>query len=165
MEETQTKSLSSDKFLTVAVNLLNKAFLEASRTEAKRTFRDIEGGKVVPLTYLELEDKSRVRFDLELNHEKYQGKLTFSSFRTGLTLLIAKIADTLRDGESFRTLQDENNPRSLLFMIPIATAEDGVPSVLMLGAESRQGEASTLLRLCYIDYSQFEQQQGETASA
>lgn len=163
-EQTQTQSLSTDKFLTISINLLNKAFLEASRTDAKRVYRSIEDGKTVPLTHLEMEDKSRVRFDLALDHTQYQGKLSYSSFRTGLTLLIARIADMLRAGEEFRTLQNEQNPRSVMFAVPVATTENDRPSVLVLGAESRSGEASLLLNLCYLDPTQFEAEQARSAA-
>lgn len=164
-EQTQSQSLPTDKFLTISINLLNKAFLEASRTDAKRVYRSIEEGKTVALTHLEMEDKSRVRFDLALDHTQYQGKLSYGSFRTGLTLLIARIADMLRAGEEFRTLQNEQNPRSVMFAVPVATAENDLPSVLVLGAESRAGEASLLLNLCYLDPTQFEADQAHSAAS
>ncbi|MEO0438085.1 MAG: hypothetical protein AAF098_14385 [Pseudomonadota bacterium] len=156
-QKTQTMSLPTDKFLTVAINLLNKAFLENNRTDAKRIYREIEEGKTVPLTRLEMEDKSQVRIDLVLDHREYKGKLRFTSFRTGLTLLIAQVADSLREETPFRTFQNENNPGSILFGFTAVTAEDDIPSVLLLGADSRQGHPSILLRLAYFDFRQFEE--------
>ncbi|MEM9398547.1 MAG: hypothetical protein AAF991_13795 [Pseudomonadota bacterium] len=151
-------SLPTDKFLTVAINLLNKAFLENNRTEAKRIYRDIEEGKTVSLTRLEMEDKSQVRIDLALDHREYKGKLRFTSFRTGLTLLIAQVADALREEKPLRTFQNENDPGSILFGFTAVTAENDIPSVLLLGADSRRGHPSILLRLAYFDFQQFEDQ-------
>ncbi|MEM1141213.1 MAG: hypothetical protein AAGI88_01385 [Pseudomonadota bacterium] len=157
-QRTQTTSLPTDKFLTVAINLLNKSFLEATRTDAKRLYRDLEAGKTVHLTRLQLEDKSQVRVDLTLDHREYQGSLRFATFRTGLTLLIAQIADTLRDKKSFRTYQNEHDAGSVMFGFTAVTTEDNRSSVLLLGADSQQGLPVIHLRLAYFDIRQFEQQ-------
>lgn len=157
-QNVRTKSLSADKFLTVSINLINKALLEAGRSEAKRLFRGLEEGKHMPLTHLQMEDKSLVRFDLALNAKQYQGDLNFGKFRLGVTLLVANAAEALRAPEKIRTYRNEHDPDSVLFGVTAATAEDGKPSVLVLGADSRRGEASVLLQLSYIDYQQFEDQ-------
>ncbi len=153
----ETKSLPTDKFLTVAVNLLNNGFLEATRTEAKRIYREIEGGKTVPLTHLEMEDKSLVRFDVALNHELYRGTLSFSSFRTGLRLLLSNAAQALKEPEKLRTFRNEQDPNSMMFGVFAVTAEANQPSVLVLGAESGRGDAAVRLQLTYLDSAQFEE--------
>ena len=155
-DTTQTKSLPTDKFLTVAINLLHKALLEASRTEAKKIYRELEDGKRVPLTNLRMEDGSMVRFDLTMNYQHYQGRLNYGSFRTGLTMLLSSIADTLREKpETLRTFASEQNANSVLFSVTALTSEAGKPSVLVLGADS-SGEAATVeLQLVYLDPSQF----------
>lgn len=155
-QNTQSKSLTADKFLKVSINLLSRALLEANRTEAKKTFRDLEEGKTVALTQLQMEDKSLVRFDLALNASQYQGRLNFGNFKLGLTLLIANAIEALKEPEKIRTYRNERDPNSVLFGVTAATAEDGKPSVLVLGADSRSSEASVLLQLSYIDYQQFE---------
>ena len=152
----ETKSMPPDRFLTVAANLLTNAFLKADRADAKRVFRDIQRGKVVPLTFLELEDKALVRFDLELNHELYRGGLNFSSFRTGLALLISNAAKTLEKPESLRIYQHQTNPRAILFGVLAVTSVDDEPSVLVLGADAASDEASVRLTLTYLDSVQFE---------
>ncbi|WP_439107490.1 hypothetical protein [Congregibacter sp.] len=156
-ENTQRKSLPTDKFLTVAVNLLHKALIEPSRTEAKSLYRDLEEQKVVALTNLRMEDGSMVRFDLSLNHEHYQGRLNFTSFRTGLTMLLAGIADAVKDPQSLRSYANETNEGSVMFGITALTSEDGKPSVMVLGADSGRGGPNVELQLMYLDPSQFEQ--------
>jgi hypothetical protein len=39
MADTQSQSIPRDQFLTMAINLLHRAFIEASRTEAKNLFK------------------------------------------------------------------------------------------------------------------------------
>lgn len=156
-ENTQQKSLPTDKFLTVAVNLIHKALIEPSRTEAKSLYRDLEEKKTVPLTNLRMEDGSMVRFDLSLSHEHYQGRLNFTSFRTGLTMLLSSVAEAIKEPESLRSFANESSPGSVMFGITALTAEDGKPSVLVLGADSGRGGPNVELQLMYLDPSQFEQ--------
>lgn len=155
-ENTQRKSLPTDKFLTVAVNLIHKALIEPTRTEAKSLYRDLEEQKTVPLTNLRMEDGSMVRFDLSLNSEHYQGRLNFTSFRTGLSMLLASIADGLKEPESVKTFASEESENSVMFGITALTAEDGQPSVLVLGADSGRGGPNVELQLIYLDPAQFE---------
>lgn len=155
---TQTKSLPTDKFLTIAINLMNTAVLEATRTDAKKLYRELEAGKAVPLTHLQMEDKSLVRFDLALNHEQYQGNYNFGNFKTGLTLLISNIIEALKAPQTLQTFRNEADSNSLLFSVPAVTVEDGKPSVLFLGAESGTGEPLVTLQLTYLDNVQFEEQ-------
>lgn len=152
----ETKSLPPAKFLTIAVNLLNNALLKANRAEARRVFREVQDGKVVPLTYLEMEDKALVRFDLELDHARYRGDLNFSSFRTGLSLLLSNAAKTLENPESLRIYQNQQNPRSILFGVLAITSVNDEASVLVLGADSSGEDASVRLQLTYLEAGQFE---------
>ncbi|MDP5052974.1 MAG: hypothetical protein NWP69_04215, partial [Congregibacter sp.] len=124
-ENTHRKSLPTDKFLTVAVNLIHKALIEPSRTQAKSLYRDLEEHKTVALTNLRMEDGSMVRFDLTLSHEHYQGRLNFTSFRTGLAMLLASIAEAINDPASLTTLASELSESSVMFGITALTAEGG----------------------------------------
>jgi hypothetical protein len=161
---TQNKSLPTDKFLTVAINLLNKALLEASRTEAKQLYRQLEEGKTITLTHVRMEDESLVRFDLALSHELYEGRLGFSSFRTGLTVLIANIVEALKEPDKIRTFRNQEDPESVMFGVLAATEEDGRPSILSLGADPSRDEARVMLRLSYLDYRQFADASGDAST-
>ena len=44
MSQFQSSKMSQERFLRISVNLLFKSFVEASRTEAKKLFREIEDG-------------------------------------------------------------------------------------------------------------------------
>jgi len=152
----ETKSLPPDQFLTISANLLNNKLLKAGRTEAKRVFRDIQDGKVVPITYLEMQDKSLVRFDLSLDYSHYRGHLNFTSFRTSLALLLHNARETLEKPDGLRIYQDQNNPRSIMFGVLAVTAEDDEPSILGLCADSSGSEAAIHLKLLYLDTVQFQ---------
>ncbi|MEE4108388.1 MAG: hypothetical protein V2I24_03515 [Halieaceae bacterium] len=151
----ETKSLPPDQFLTISANLLNNKLLQAGRTEAKRVFRDIQDGKVVPITYLEMQDKSLVRFDLSLDYTHYRGHLNFTSFRTSLALWLHNAKETLEKPDGLRIYQDQNNPRSIMFGVLAITAEGDEPSILGLCADSSGSEAAIHLKLLYLDTVQF----------
>ncbi len=155
MQGTKSSSLSADKFLTVSVNLLNRAILEATRTDAKKIFRALTEGQTIALTQLELEDKSTVRVDLSLNHTLYPGRLNFRGFRTSLSLLLRNAVEALQDPGSLRTFRNEENPDSMLFGLTAVVVDNGVPSVMALGVESARGDASVLLQLSFLDPKQF----------
>ncbi|HKK22851.1 MAG TPA: hypothetical protein VJ947_04125 [Pseudohaliea sp.] len=164
MAGTQTHTLSSDKFLTLSVNLLHKVFLEATRTEAKNLFRDISEGQAVPLTRVRMEDDSEVRFEVALDHSQYRGRLNFGAFRAGLTLLVANIADALREERPVKTFHAEHDANVVIFGISAVTVEEGEPSVLVLGADAGSGQPTVVLQLLYLDHAQFAEQAGTETS-
>jgi len=155
MAANQIQSIPQDKFLTLSVNLLNKVFLEASRTEAKNLYREISEGRVVALTRVQMEDESQVRFDLRLDHSEFQGKLNYGSFRASLTTLIANIAEVLRDKKPVKVFHAEHDPNVMIFGITAPTVEKEQANVMVLGADTAQGQPSAMLQLMYLDPSQF----------
>jgi hypothetical protein len=158
MAGTQTHTLPTDKFLTLSVNLLHKVFLEATRTEAKNLYREISDGKPVPLTRVRMEDGSEVRFEVALDHSEYRGRLNFGAFRAGVTLLVANIADALREEKPVRTFHAEHDPNVVIFGISAVTVEEGEASVLVLGADAGSGQPSVVLQLMYLERGQFAEQ-------
>ena len=153
-------TLSTDKFLTISANILHKALIDSSRTDAKAIFRDVQEGKVVPLTRVRMEDGSEVRFDLSLDHSEYRGNFNFGAFRHGLAVLIAHIAEAVNDPAKLTTFGNQQDPRSVLFGVTAVTVEDGVSSVLALGADSAARAAAVQLKLMYLPHQQFEDGQG-----
>lgn len=77
MAEPAAQTIPKEKFLLIAANLLHRQFILASRTEAKRVFRELFERKVVPMTTVRMEDQSTVAFRLELDHSEFDGKLNF----------------------------------------------------------------------------------------
>jgi hypothetical protein len=155
MAAVQSHSLPTDKFLTLAVNLLHKVFLEATRTEAKGLYRRLSEGGEVGLTRVRMEDGAEVRFDLSLDSSLYNGRLNYGSFRAGLTLLLANIADALREKRDIRTFHAQEDPNIMIFGITAVTVEDDEPSVLVLGADARPARPAVVLQLQYLDRQQF----------
>ena len=153
----ETKSLPPAKFLTIAGNLLHNAVFKANRTDARRVYREIEQGKRVALTYLELEDKALVRFDLALDHERYRGTMNFRNFKIGLGHLLSNASKALESPEKLRIYHNPHNPREILFGVFAVTSEGDQPSLLVLGADSSSTDASVLLRLTYLDSIEFEE--------
>jgi hypothetical protein len=155
MAQNQSQTIPRDKFLTIAVNLLYKAFLEKRRTEAKNVFRDMVVGKSVHLTNVQMEDRSQVRFDIALDHSEFRGKLNFGAFRASLAVLIAQLSDALRAGRDIKVFSDQGNPDNIIFGLSAHTEVDGDVNIMMLGVDSSPTRGSVELRLQYLDPAQF----------
>ncbi|MFV0278621.1 MAG: hypothetical protein ACK5HY_15765 [Parahaliea sp.] len=155
MAREQTQTISREKFLRMSVNLLHKVFIEASRTQAKNVYRDVADGRVVALTNVLMEDKSQVRFDLALDHSEYRGRLNFGSFRDSLMALLAQLVQALREERDITVFSAEHDPNVMIFGVTGVTVEDGQPSVLVLGADAGRGQPTVMLKLMYLDHSQF----------
>lgn len=139
----------------MSVNLLNRALLENTRTEAKKVFRELVDGRTVALTNVKLEDESMVRMDLAMDHSEFPGKINFRAFRTSLAVLLSNYVEALKNPESIKTFNKREDPSSMLFGITSVVVDDGVPSVLALGAETARPDASILLQLSFLDPQQF----------
>ena len=155
MSQSQIQSLPQDKFLLVAVNLLHKAFIEATRTEAKALYQKIAGEEVVNLTRVELVDKSIARFQLSLSHSEFIGRLNFGAFRASVTALIANIAQALREERELRVFNALNEGSAMIFGITAVTVEDNQRNVMVLAVDSSEAGEATVLQLMYLDPSQF----------
>ena len=160
-----SQTVSREKFLTMSVNLLYKAFLESRRTEAKQVFREMLAGKTVALTNVQMEDKSLVRFDVALDHDLYRGKLNFGSFRAGLALLVARLSDALREQRDITVFTAEHDPNVMIFGVTAVTWEEGEPSVMVLGADASSTRGTVELRLQYLDPEQFQNGEADAAPA
>lgn len=165
MAQHQTQSIPREKFLLMSVNLLHKVFHEASRTEAKRVYREISEGRPVHLTKVQMEDRSTVRFDLSLDHSEYRGRLNFGNFRNSLMVLIAQLTQALRDERNITVFTADNDPDVMIFGVTGVTWQDGEPSVLVLGADAGEGQPSVMLKLMYLDHSQFGEPREDVAAA
>ena len=155
MSQSQIQSLPQDKFLLVAVNLLHKAFIEATRIEAKALYQKIAGEEVVNLTRVELVDKSIARFQLSLSHSEFIGRLNFGAFRASVTALIANIAQALREERELRVFNALNEGSAMIFGITAVTVEDNQRNVMVLAVDSSEAGEATVLQLMYLDPSQF----------
>lgn len=163
MAQNKTQTIDRDKFLLMSVNLLYKTLLNTGRTQAKGVFRDLKEGRTVPITRVQMEDGSLVQFDLELDHSEHPGKLNFGGFRSGLTELIARLSDALREKREVTVFSAEHDPDVIMFGITGISYEGEEPSVLVLGADAGSGKPSVLLKLMYLDYRQFVEQAADSS--
>jgi hypothetical protein len=156
------QNIPKDKFLLIAVNLLHRQFVSAGRTQAKRVYRDLEEGRVLPITTVKMEDESTVRFSVSLDHSEFRGKLNFSAFRASLSILISNLARAVQEKQNIPVFSVENNPDSVLFGITGITIEQEQANVLLLGTNVQGGAGAVTLRLMYFDPEQFINRRGET---
>ena len=151
----QNQTIPRDQFLTMATNLLHRSLLEAPRTDAKNLYRTMTKGEAVHITTVEMQDKSRVRFDVALDHTEFKGSVNFSAFRSSLALLVANLVKVLTEKTEITVFSAENDPNVMIFGVTAVTEEQGEANIMVLGADSSEGQPSVLLRLMYIDHSQF----------
>lgn len=155
MANTRSHTLSHDQFLTIAVNLLHKVFVESTRTDAKNLYRALAEGKRVALTNLKMEDESTVRFDLSLDHTEFAGNLNYGAFRASLRALLINLVQTLQEEKDIQTFASEGEARCTIFGITGVTVEEGTPAVMVLGCDTDEQSPTVLLQLMYLDHSQF----------
>ena len=155
MARIQTQSISQEKFLLVAVNLLHKAFVVAPRTEAKSTYTQIAAGKTAHLTMVQMADDAMAGFDLSLAHSEFQGRLSYSAFRSSVTTLIGNITRALREKKDLKVFNALNGGSAMIFGITAVTVQDDQANVMVLAADPGEAGASTTLQLMYLDPAQF----------
>jgi hypothetical protein len=144
-----------DKFLLMSANLLHRAFMEASRTDAKNLYRVLADGNAVRLTRVQMEDQSTLGVNLSLDQSEYCGKLNFGAFRASVGTLIGNVGRALEEGRDYPMFSGEEGDSQMIFGITAVTVEDRQPNVMVLGSESDDADASVTLRLMYLDPAQF----------
>lgn len=155
MSQSQTQPISRDKFLIMAANLLHKVLLDVPRTEAKTLYQNISKGDVIQLATVKMEDQSTVRFRASLDHSEFKGKLNFGAFRSSLALLVSNLGQALSDEKEVPVFTEEGDPNAMIFGITAITQEQNQANIMVLGANTGDAQASVMLRLMYIDNSQF----------
>ena len=158
MAATQSQSIPRDQFLLISVNLLHKAFLEASRTDAKNLYKALAEGTLVRLTNVQMEDKSTLGVNLSLDHSEFRGKLNFGAFRASVGALIGKVGQTLKEEQDYPMFGGNDEGSATIFGITGLTVEEQQPNVMVLASQTLDSDASVTLKLMYLDPSQFLQQ-------
>lgn len=159
MAQFQSQSIPREQFLLMSINLLHKAFIESTRTQAKNAYREMASGKVIHLTSVQMEDKSTARFNLALDHSEFRGKLNYGAFRASLATLIGNITQNLREEQEVTVYNTDQDPTTMIFGVTAVTVEDEEPNVMVLGADLAGEQAAVMLRLMYLDPAQFVEQQ------
>lgn len=144
-----------DKFLLMSANLLHRAFIEASRTDAKHLYRALAEGAAVRLTQVQMEDQSTLGINLSLDRSEYRGKLNFGAFRASVGTLIGNLGRALQEQRDYPMFGGEGANREMIFGITAVTVEDRQANVMVLGSEVDDANGAVTLRLMYLDPAQF----------
>ncbi len=146
-------TISNEKFLTMSTNLLAKLFFDSSRTDAKRAFQELCDGKKVGVSRVKMDDESTLDVLLTLNCDEYCGKISFSSFRSQLGLLLQRFVDVLKEEQPVPVMEEQGG-NAAIFKLPILHADNEIVNALILGwAPLAAGQLE--LRLMYLDPEQF----------
>lgn len=155
----QSQPMPSKQFLLIAANLIHRFLIAPSRAEVKQRFRSLQGGQLLPLQTVELEDKSLAQFGLCLDHSEYRGKFNFSAFRDSLETLVGNIAAVLKADKDLSSFSEEGDNGAQIFAITGVTIAGEQANVLVLGTEPDATGDATVLKLMYLDPGQFQAQQ------
>jgi hypothetical protein len=155
MSHSPFQSIPQDKFLLLAADLLHKAFVESSRAQAKRVYKELVAGGGVNLTTPQLPDTSRGAFRLSLAHSEFRGSLSFGAFRASVTELIGNIARALREERKLKVFNALNGGSAMIFGVTALTLEQGERNVMVLAADTSEEGEAMLLQLMYLDAAQF----------
>lgn len=128
---------------------MDEKFFAASKSNAKKDFRELASGKSLPFMTISAGDDEEVVCELALDHGEFIGKLNFSRFRDALAAQQNRIAVTLNTKGDMNILTNEENGDTL-FYIPGAVEENGVLNVLVVAVEQRKAGAITI-RLMFLD--------------
>lgn len=151
----RTQSISQDQLLTIAANILDKAFFDSSRVLAKRRYGALEKGDRVFLVNLAMND-SELAVDLRLDRTELRSKLNFSSFRDVVAQLLGATSQLLKARQPLPAFSNDDN-RRWLYLIPAVYRGDARDEILVPGIDMRRPGKLTL-ELMFIDPEQFQTQ-------
>ncbi len=161
MNDTTQHEFTNEKFLTIACNVLNRAFLESARTDAKNIFKTMQEGKRVALIKLQMEDESELRVDASLNSSEFNGRINFGAFRANLQALLGTASAQLENERNIVTFTEQNTGATL-FGVPGITQEEGELNALLMAADFSQ-PGTVHLQLQYMEPGQFLEKNAEPA--
>jgi len=145
-------SMEPAQFLSGSVNVLHAAFLGASRSQAKRHFARIQGGNVLDVAPMRLPDGSSVLFKVAFDYSEFKGKMTFTTFRRALNVLVGRIVERIRLKKEITMFTADSG--AILFNVPAVINLEGNTNVFALGMDKPE-EGELTLRLQFLDPEQF----------
>lgn len=152
----RTQSISQDKLLAIAANILDKAFFDSNRILAKRRYQALEKGDRVFLINVGMEAGSELQVDMRLDRTELHNKLNFSAFRDVTGQLLVAIAEQLKEKRSLPVFATEDKGR-WSYLIPALHRGAERDDVMILGLDTRRPGKLTL-ELMFIDPAQFQPQ-------
>lgn len=152
----RTQSFAPEKLLTIAINLLHRAFGESTRLAAKHRFQHLESGKAIYLATVRMDDGSELKVNAKLDSSELQGKLNFGGFRQLITQLLSGCVRQLDSKQPLNTFSDQDAKR-WIYLIPALYQSEVALNMLVLGVNMRQAGEVTI-ELMFVDPAQFQQQ-------
>lgn len=152
-------TMTNDQLGQLTAHLLNKAFIETTRTVSKSIYRRLVDGELVHVTQLEFEGDEKVQLDVKFNHAEYQGDLNYSKFRDSIMALLQELLTALsREGalKIFEARDSDGNPTHTRLMGASGpTQHEAEINVLMVSMTPSAREPLIVMELLYMDPNQF----------
>ena len=152
-------TMTYDQLGQLKAHLLNKAFIETTRTVSKGVFRRLVGGEVVPITQLEFEGDETAQLNMKLHVSAYRGDINYTRFRDGVVALLKELITALSKEGTLKTFAANDAEgvatatRLLGVSGPTQHGED--INVLMVALTPSKSEPLILVELMYMDPDQF----------
>lgn len=146
--------ISPDRILATIVQQLGSRFFEATKTEAKQVYNQLNSGKNIPLLKISSPDRGDVVGVLKLDSSEFVGKLNFSAFRNALASHLARASEKLDAGENLNIFTSEET-NAILFHIPGLVKTGDQFNILVTGVQqSKAGEID--VKLMFLNPANYE---------
>ena len=155
-QQFRAEKISPDRLLTLAVNILYKAFHDSPRLEAKRRYQFIMERQPVFLLDVTMESGNELRVTLSLERSELRGRLNFSLFRQLAAQLLVNYSEAINGGKPLNVFSDANGRRWVYLHPAFCNTEKGLNALVLALDLSRAGELR--MELMFLDPEQFRQQ-------
>lgn len=152
----RTQHISQENLLTIAANILDKAFFDSSRVLAKRRFQALERGDRVFLVNVTMESGRDMRVDARLDRSEARCHYNFSAFRDLVGGLLVGISQRLKSKQPLPVFSTGDG-RRWSYLIPSVHRGPEGDDMLILALDGRSPGTLTI-ELMFIDPTQFQAQ-------
>ncbi len=157
MSKQKSFDIDSRKLFNLGANLLIAGFMQQKPEEAKKLYKDLKQGKLVPSGHLTSEKTGlKLPIKLQLDRSEFRGQFNFPNFEAALKIMLQKFEnEARRDPElkDLRTLTNQENG-GVLFNIPCGMQIGDDLNVIMMATEPLDN--SLVVKLMFMDPDQFQ---------
>ena len=156
MTDAKSFDIDSRKLFNLGANLLIAGFVKQKTEEAKKLFKELKQGALVPSGHLSSEKTGiKLPIKLQLERSEYRGQFNFPNFEASLKIMLQKFENEARRDPELKDLRTLTNQDTggILFNIPSGMKIGEEMNVLMMAAEPVGG--SLVIKLMFMDPDQF----------
>jgi len=163
-QQFRAEKMAPERLLTIGANVLQRAFHEGPRLDAKRRYQFVMERQPVFLLNMAMESGNEMRVTLGLDRSELRGRMNFSLFRQLIAQLLVNYSEALNSGRPLNVFSDQQSRRWIFLNPAFCNTEKGLNALVLAADLGRVGELR--LELMFLDPAQFAQQNaGQPAEA